>query len=144
MKATILVLFCVSGITAFSQSDNLVGEYFRSSGDKDQHLIEYTLTLNEDETFLFYSHENHKKGIPWEKNKYGKGKWSMDGNIVSFYTDKQKDLDEKHTLDFNNSKARFITKPLRDKTDRVIKTRLQFFESEIFWIERLKILKSKN
>jgi hypothetical protein len=141
MKVIISILLLLSSLTLLSQSNNLVGEYFRSMGDKEEHLIEYTLTLNEDGTFLFHSYVNHKKGIPWEEHKYGKGNWSMDGKVVTFFSDDQKDLDKKHTLDFSNSRARFITKPSRDKSDRIIKTSLQFFESKIFWIERLKILK---
>jgi hypothetical protein len=42
------------------------------------------------------------------------------------FFDKQKILMIKNTLDFSNSKARFITKSPRDKTDQIIKTRLQF------------------
>ncbi len=144
MKEIFLILLLFSSIPLFSQADILVGEYFLTAGDNEEHLIEYTLTLNQDGTFHFHSYRNHKKGIPWEEDKYGKGNWSMDGNVVTFFTHVQKDLDEKYTLDFSNSKARIITKPFRDKTDRVIKTRLQFFESEIFWIERLEILKNKN
>ncbi len=134
----------LSSITVFSQSDYLVGDYYLQVGSKDKHLIEYKLTMNQDGTFFFHSYRNHKNGIPWEENKYGKGTWSMNGKVVSFITNEQRDLDEKHTMDFSNSKARFITKPLKDKTDRVIKTRLQFFESEISWIKRLGILKNKN
>jgi len=144
MKVLTSILLLWTSVTMFSQSDTLVGEYFHTAGDREEHLIQYTLTLNENGTFLFHSYVNHNRGISWEENKYGKGNWSLDGKIVSFFTHEQNDLDEKHTLDFSNSKARFITKPLRDKTDRIIKTRLQFFESEIFWIERLKILKNKN
>jgi hypothetical protein len=44
-------------------------------------------------------------------------------------------------LDFNNSIARFITKNPRDKTDQIVKTRLTFVESGIFWMERLDIFK---
>ncbi len=74
-------------------------------------------------------------------NKYGKGKWKAEKNIVSFFTDKISDIDEKHNLDFENSKARFISKSPRDETDKIIKTSLQFFESKIFWIEKLQIFK---
>ncbi len=140
LRMTILLLIC--NWTLFSQSDNLVGDYYLQAGNKEKHLIEYKLTLNHDGTFFFHSYRDHKNGIPWEENKYGKGNWSADGKVVSFFTDKEKDLDEKHTLDFSNSKARFVTKPSRDKTDRVIKTRLLFFESEIFWIEGLNIFKA--
>ena len=140
LRMTILLLIC--NWTLFSQSDNLVGDYYLQAGNKEKHLIEYKLTLNQDGTFFFHSYRDHKNGIPWEENKYGKGNWSADGKVVSFFTDKEKDLDEKHTLDFSNSKARFVTKPSRDKTDRVIKTRLLFFQSEIFWIEGLNIFKA--
>jgi hypothetical protein len=119
----------------------LAGAYFFQAGNKEKHLIEYKLTLNQDGTFFFHSYINHTFGIPWEENTYGKGNWSTDGKVVSFFTDKEKDLDEKHTLDFSNSKAHFVTKPARDKTDRVIKTKLTFFKSEIFWIEGLDIFK---
>jgi len=141
MKVITSILLLMSSFTLFSQADILVGEYFLTIGDKEEHLINYTLTLNQDGTFYFHSYRNHNKGIPWEENKYGQGKWSLDGKVVSFSTDKKTDLDEKFTLDFNNSKARLITKPLRDKTKRVIETKLQFFESKISWIKRLGIHK---
>jgi hypothetical protein len=131
-------MFC---FLSFSQTGELVGEYYFQAGNEKEHLIEYSLAINPDGTFLFHSYENHQNGIPWEKNQYGKGKWNLDGKVVSFFTDKEGDIDEKHTLDFSNSKARFITKPSRDKTDRVVETSLQFFKSGIFWIERLRILK---
>ncbi|WP_297765642.1 hypothetical protein [uncultured Muriicola sp.] len=144
MKVITSILLLLASTTMYSQMDNVVGEYFYLAGENGKHLTEYTLTLQEDGTFHFHSYEDHQRGISWERNKYGKGNWRMDGKIVSFITDKEKDIDEKYTLDFSNSKARFITKPERDKTDRKIETKLQFFESEIFWIERLKILKNKN
>ena len=141
MKSSIIIVFLLFCFTSFSQSEELFGEYYLQAGNEKVHLIEYTLTMNSDGTFFFHSYNYHKKGIPWQAHKYGKGKWSLDGKVVSFFTHKERDLDEKYTLDFSNSKARFITKPLRDKTDRVVQTRLQFIESEISWIERLKILK---
>lgn len=134
---TLALFFCLTG---YSQTDPISGGYARTLGG-DEHRIEYKLDLNQDGTFFFHSYTNHKKGIPWERNLYGKGSWSAQGIVVSFFCDEEKDIDEKHTLDFSNSRARFITKHARDKTDRVVDTRLQFFESEIFWIERLKILK---
>jgi hypothetical protein len=84
------------------------------------------------------------KWNPPEINKYGKGKWTMENNVISFFFDKQKILMIKNTLDFSNSKARFITKSPRDKTDQIIKTRLQFLKSEIFWMARIEIFKKKT
>ena len=127
-------------LVLFSQSDKISGEYFLKSGNE-EYLVERTLNLNDDGTFTFHNYSNVKAGIPQIVDKYGKGTWSTDGKVLSFLTDIEKDIDEKYTLDFSDSKARFITKPSRDKTDRIVKTRLQFFESKIFWIERMEIFK---
>jgi hypothetical protein len=133
-------LFLITALSSFSQSGSIIGKYYIKFGGE-KHLIEYNLILNPNGTFTFHSYTNRKAGIPPIIHKYGKGNWSADGKVVSFFTDNKKDFDEKHTLDFSNSRARFITKPSRDKTDRIIRTRLQFFESEIFWIKGLEILK---
>jgi hypothetical protein len=99
------------------------------------------LTLNQDGSFLFHSYSNFGGVNPPEVNKSGKGKWAAKGNLITFSSNKQEDFDEKYTLDFNNSIARFITKNPRDKTDQIVKTRLTFVESGIFWMERLDIFK---
>jgi hypothetical protein len=41
--------------------------------------------------FNFHYYSNIKNGIPPEINKYGKGKWTMENNVISFF-DKQKIL----------------------------------------------------
>ena len=141
MKRFLTAIFLISTLTLCSQTDKIIGEYFLELGNE-KHQIKYRLNLNSDWTFDFHSYTNHQNGIPPIVHKYGKGTWSVDGKIVSFITNEEKDFDEKYTLDFNASKARFITKPSRDKTDRIIKTRLKFYESEIFWIEGLDIFKT--
>lgn len=141
MKLLISTLFLLCNITLFAQSNQFAGNYTRTLGEEGKHLIEYKLTLNPDGTFVFYSYSNLKGGVPQEANKYGKGKWSAKDNLISFLTNKQEDFDEKYTLDFNNSTARFITKNPRDKSDKVVKTKLQFLESKIFWMERIDLFK---
>jgi hypothetical protein len=113
----------------------------RSLSEEGKHIIEYKLTLNQDGTFLFHSYVKMQGGIPPEVNKYGKGKWSAKDNMITFSSDKNEDFDVKYTLDFNNSTARFVTKNPRDKSDKVVKTKLQFLESEIAWMKRIDIFK---
>jgi len=141
MKALFTILILISNLTLFSQSDKVIGDYALTLGNEESHLIEYKLTLNQDGTFFFHSYSKIKQGIPPVVNKYGKGKWTEENKVISFFSDKQKDFDEKHTLDFTNSKARFVIKSPRDKTDQIIKTRLKFLESEIFWISRIDMIK---
>lgn len=58
-----------------------------------------------------------------------------------FYQIITEDFNEKYTLDFNNSKAKFVTKNPRNKTDQIVKTKLTFVESGIFWMQRLDVFK---
>jgi hypothetical protein len=141
MKAILIFLILISSFTSFSQSDNVIGDYTIKLKTVDDNLLEYKLTLSQDSTFNFHYYSSIKNGIPPEVNKYGKGKWTMENNVISFFCDKQKDIDDKNALDFSNSKARFITKSPKDKTDQIIKIRLQFLKSEIFWMARIEMFK---
>lgn len=141
MKSIFTILLLISNLILFSQVDKVVGNYKFKVGNGDSALSEYELTLNQDGTFFFHYHSNIKRGNPPEVNQYSKGKWTIENNVISFFSDKQKDLDEKYTLDFTNSKARFIIKSPRDTTNQIIKTSLQFLKSDIFWIARIKMFK---
>lgn len=141
MKVLITFFLLVFNLTLFAQSNQLAGEYSRSLSEKEKHTIEYKLTLNPDGTFVFHSYSKLQDGNPTEDNKYGKGKWSAKDNLITFSANKKEDLDSKYTLDFNNSTARFITKNSRDKSDKVVKTKLQFLKSEIFWMKSIDVFK---
>lgn len=141
MRLLITVLLFLLKLNLSAQSNQFVGDYTRSLSSEN-HKIEYKLTLNPDGTFEFYSYSYLQGGTPQESNKYGKGKWSEKNNLITFSSDKKTDLDQKYTLDFTNSTARFIVKNPRDKSDKIVKTKLQFLESEIFWMRRIDIFKS--
>jgi len=141
MKILITTLLLISNFALFAQSGQFSGEYTRSLSEEGKHIIEYKLTLNQDGTFLFHSYTKMQGGRPPEVNKYGKGKWSAKDNMITFSSDKKEDFDTKYTLDFNNSTARFIIKNPRDKSDKIVKTKLQFLESEIGWMKRIDIFK---
>lgn len=141
MRTIVTFLILVSSLTSFAQTDKVSGDYKLAIETKDNNTLEYELTLSQDGTFTFHYYSNIKNGIPPEANKYGKGKWAIENNVISFFSDKQKDIDEKNTLNFTNSKARFITKSSRNKTNQIIKTRLQFLKSDIFWMKKIELFK---
>ncbi|MEO7977714.1 hypothetical protein [Flavobacterium sp.] len=141
MKNIVTTLLLISNLILFAQSNQFSGEYTRSLGEEGKHNIEYKLTLNPDGTFLFHSYSKIQGGIPPEVNKYGKGKWSSIDNLITFSANKEGDFDEQYTLDFNKTTARFTTKSSRDKSDRTIKTKLTFFDTKIFWLEKLNVFK---
>jgi len=142
MKLLIATLLFISSVTLSAQSNQFAGNYSRSLSEKEKHTIEYKLTLNPDGTFEFHSYSKIQGGNPAEDNKYGKGKWSAKDNLITFSANKKEDFDSKYTLDFTNSSARFVTKNPRDKSAKVVKTKLQFLESEIFWMKGIDIFKS--
>ena len=139
MKTIFTILILISNLTLFSQTQDVAGNYKSIIETNDNNLFNYELTLSQDGTFSFHYYSNIKQGTPLEVNKYGVGNWTIKNNVISFFSDKQKDFDEKYTLDFTNSKARFVTKSPRDKSDKIIKTQLKFLESEIFWMRRIDI-----
>ncbi|MGE8341230.1 hypothetical protein BSF41_25150 [Flavobacterium sp. ACN2] len=141
MKSLITSFLLILSLTLSAQSNQFVGEYSRSLSEKEKHTIEYKLTLNPDGTFLFHSYSKIRGGNSVQDNKYGKGKWSAKDNLITFSANKKEDFDSKYTLDFNNSTARFIAKNPRDKSDKVVKTKLQFLESEIFWMKSIDVFK---
>ncbi len=141
MKSIFTILLLISNLILFSQIDKVVGDYKLTAGNGDSELFEYDLTLNQDGTFFFHYHSKIKRGNPPEINHYSKGKWTIENNVISFFSDKQKDFDEKYTLDFTNSKARFIIKSPRDTSDQIIKTSIQFLISDIFWMAKIKMFK---
>ena len=141
MKLLLTTLILIFNLTIFAQSNAFIGDYNRTFSKEGDHFIEYKLTLHQDGTFLFHSYSKIKNGFPPEVNKYGKGKWTAKDNVITFSSNKQEDFDEKYTLDFKNSKARFVTKNHRDKSGRIINTKLTFVASEIPWVQRLDFFK---
>lgn len=139
MKKIFTLLILISNLTLFSQTQEVLGNYKLTLETKDSSSFKYEVVLSQDGTFSFHYYSNIKQGIPPEVNKYGKGNWTINNNVISFFSDKQKDFDEKFTLDFTNTKARFVTKSPRDKSDKIIKTQLRFLDSEIFWMRRIDI-----
>ncbi|SEP73807.1 hypothetical protein [Flavobacterium urocaniciphilum] len=144
MKTILTILILIFNLTLFSQVDKAIGDYQFSITTKDGNLTEWKLTLNENGTFFFQYYSNVKFEIPTEKNIYGKGKWTMKDNLITFICDEQNDLDKKYTLNFTNSNARFIIKSPKNKTDQIIKTRVKFLKSDIFWIKGTEIFKIEN
>lgn len=137
MKFLLSFLFVLSSIILNAQD---VSGMYQLTVNATNAELQRTLTLSADGTFEFYNFERHNQGIPPEKHIYGKGTWTQNKKVISFFSETS-DLDDKFTLDFNGTKARFITKSPRDKSNRDIETAVSFYESNIFWISGMKLVK---
>jgi hypothetical protein len=140
MKYLVSFLLLLCSLTLSAQ--DVSGTYQLESYSKDpfDFKLTRTLTLHADGTFEYYNYRYIENGIPKETHTHGKGSWKKDKKIIIFSTEAS-DLDDKFTLNFTGTKARFISKSPRDKSDRVIKTALSFYQSEIFWVTGMKLIK---
>lgn len=140
MKQLFLLLGFFICSNLFAQS----GVYKIDNNDKriDGTIIKWTLTLNEEGTFLYNFYRKIKGGI--HENFYGKGTWNAEKNLLFFSSEKEADLDEKYIYDFTNTKARWITKSPRDLSDKEVKESLLFYESDLSVIKGLKFYKKSN
>lgn len=125
------------------------GTYIFHPQNTDGTIIKWTLNLNPDGTFLYHFLRNISpvSKVNREENIYCEGTWKLEGKLVIFDSDeteviiKHKEGQTKHVLDFEGTKARYITKSLRDTSDREVKTALWFYESKMFHIKGLKLYK---
>ncbi len=139
LKHFLILLVLTVNFNVFSQSGIYVREPNLSDGTK----IKWTLTLEEDGTFLYHFLRDLSaiSKANTEGNYYGKGTWTLEGKSVILFSKASDDLNELYTLNLNNSKARYITKSPRDKSDKIVKTALRFYESETFHIKGLIVFK---
>ncbi len=128
MKLGILILFLLFSINLFAQSGVYVKEPINNDGTK----IKWTLALNSDGTFLYHFLRDLSavSKVNTEENYYGKGTWTFEGKIVTLFSNEDDNFNGHYTLNLNNSKARYITKSPRDKSDKIVKTAIRFYESE--------------
>ena len=136
LKIVFILLMFAHSFQMFCQS----GVYIREPQNTDGNKMKWTLSLNEDGTFLYrFYRDLAGEGNP-EENYYGKGTWELEGIIMSFYSEIS-GLDERFSVNLNKSKARYISKSPRDKSNKVIRTALRFYESEAFAIRGLELFK---
>jgi hypothetical protein len=142
MNKIIFIFLVAITSSVYSQTKEYTGIYKRHFDINGEGTIEYLLDLKPDGTFTFHNYRKISAKNP-EENQYGKGTWKIEkDNVLYFYTNKENDLDKKHTLNFTNTKARYITKSPRDTSTKEVKNHLRFYESEIPWIKGNKLFRN--
>ena len=123
----------------FSQSETVSGTY-QLNFEGSYGIYNETLTLYSDSSFEFLSYKKFDGMHPLESYTHGKGTWELKKNIV-YFTTTESDLDSKHTLDLNNTEARFSTKSPRAKSSRETPTTLRVFKSDAEWLVGRNLVK---
>ncbi len=141
MRYLFLLVLILASTTLLAQTDEYAGEYGIKYEPVNSGVLEYNLSLKPDGTFLFHYYRSSHTSQPAE-HKYGHGTWKVEkNNLIYFFTSSENDLDETHTLNFTNTKARIIKKSPRNLSKKDIKEAILFYDSEIFWVEGWKLFK---
>lgn len=141
IKHLLIIFTVIFNLTLSAQTEDYFGDYERKSITKKGENFKWMLSLNADGTFLYNFYRNLNCDICTEENFYVKGTWKAKNKLIYFYADKN-DIDETHTLNFNNSKARINSKSPRDKSAKVIKESIRFYSSEESVIKGLELFKT--
>jgi len=134
-----LLVFCLS-FTAAGQQASINGTYLRAHKVNESGDISYRLTLKSDFTYQFeFSRQITSKNPREHANSQGTWK-QLDKTRIELTTNKDI-IDLKDVLDLTGSKAHFISKNPRDKSDREIPTALKIYDSPVSWIKGLDLIK---
>lgn len=118
------------------------GVYIRDFSDESlKDKTKWTLTLHQDGTFLYHFFRDLEGALNPEENFYGKGTWVIHKKIISFSSSPETEIDRLNTINFTSSKARYIIKSPRDKSNEIVKTSIRFYESNVNFIKGLQLFK---
>lgn len=146
MKKMLLLPFLVFPLLVWSQSDTIYsGTYELVSNTKNGNIYRYTLFLVNNGTYMFHSVRNEDcAGCEKVQHRYARGNWIIDEeNTLSLQTDLS-DLNDGHMLNLSNSLARYNAKTAEDSLDGIATATLQFYVSDIPWLQGKELEKKEE
>lgn len=131
----LLLLFLLTG-----NAQDISGEY-EAVYDLKNAYISYHLNLEPDGRFIFKFYRKNYCDSCVEENQYGRGSWVYKNKKLELLAEAELDVNDDFILDLNGSKAHYISRSPRDKSSKVVKTRLKFYMSTIFWVKDMELIK---
>ncbi|WP_299677942.1 hypothetical protein [uncultured Dokdonia sp.] len=138
MKSIITLLLFTSTILPSTQTTTYSGEYTKKTKTKKGEILEWTLSLRDDGTFLYHFYRDLNCHQCVEEHFYGKGTWTASKKVIIFNT-RETDIDINHTINLNKSKARVYIKSLKNKSKKDHTPSIRFYTSETSSIKGLQL-----
>ncbi len=138
MKPIITLLLIATCTSLSAQTTLLTGEYSKKTTTQKGEVFEWELSLQEDGTFLYHFYRNLNCAQCIEEHFYGKGTWKATSKVIKFSAS-ESDIDTKHTINFNNSKARIHKKFSNKNSSKSPKKSIRFYASEVPTIKGLQL-----
>jgi len=138
-------IFALFGLICFitfghAQDSDYAGTYESRFEMSNGEMIAYTLELNDDGTFFFKSLKELNTGEA-NSEEYAQGAWSSDRQNHLLLTTSESDIDEVHTLNLTNTKARIINNSARNKAGKSSGF-LLIYSTDIPWLKGTRLEKS--
>jgi hypothetical protein len=124
MRNTLIIFSLWIGFISFSQKETYSGNYENKTESKSGIVVEYELELNSNRTFLFHFYQDQ---ICYSDEYKIKGQWIIENDTITFLVNKE--IDDNHTIDFDQTKAKIENKVLT------------FHNCGTFWINEKELTK---
>ncbi len=128
MKKVITILVLLNSISGFAQIKKYAGLYEKKEKQPSGEILEVVLELKSNGTFYCTFYQDQ---LDYEDDDKGKGKWNIKNDEIQFSSKDGVDINEKYSMDFNNTKAVI-------DGDKLI-----FKESKMVWPPNVRLTKKK-
>ena len=140
MKSIFTLFLVISPLVSISQNSIYTGTYSNKTTTEKGETFEYTLTLQEDGTFVYHFYRQLQCESCVEEHFYGKGTWKDAKKGITFYTQKT-DIDANHTVNLGKSKAKLHKKMSKKKSSKKEKITIRFITSDVPNLNGLQLFK---
>ncbi len=145
MKTILLCIVMTCSIFISAKSQSIDGTYTNKWESPSGEFVAYTLTLEPDNSFTFYT---NKKFLGQEsiKRSKAKGTWKIENYLLVLITDVSDggdELDELLLANLNNCKARYVNVSARKANISDQKTSLKFYQSDLFYAKGMELIKQE-
>lgn len=138
---TYILLFAFLFSSVMSNSQTIEGIYANKWVADSGEGIAYTLNLKPDGTFTFEYKRMYKNDMEHRVVDV-QGTWILDNHLLTLYTEGQTDDEIATLLDENT--ARFVTISPRHPQFNLVKPKLKFYESEVFYAKNMELIKTES
>lgn len=139
-----LIFFCtliLSTLTTFSQT--IEGTYANKWLSKTGEGIEYILTLQDNGEFTF-NHRRMFKEASYNTDVEVQGTWELKGHLLVLNTNNSLEQHNDIAAKLDSNKARFISVSRRNPDFNMVKPKLQFYKSDVFYANDMELVKTES
>jgi hypothetical protein len=131
----------MASLTMTIQSQFVDGTYTNKWESPTGEAIAYILTLQNDNTFIFYLTRTYLNQEP-DKTIKAEGTWILTNNLLILKTTAETTTDSVLTTDLHNNKARYMSISPRNPSFNLVQPSFKFYQSNVFYAKNMELFKT--